>query len=204
MLLFIGIIVPISEDENRIAAIIGIFGCIRIILPHICNPSEDPDDDTVETDSLLQIYELCLHYTKWHSDHNVINAVLETLTQFLKSPPKVLVSLLLSNQGITQSKIAVNQNEMMLSLSQASTSSAATACGENSDYTLNLLDSDIPEINPKIEKWMLDSETIPPLMENVQISKECINNIVEMKGKILENYSDLKIGVIDSKRKSVI
>ncbi|XP_068985197.1 huntingtin isoform X2 [Bombus flavifrons] len=194
----LGIIVPISEDENRIAAIIGIFGCIRIILPHICNPSEDPDDDTVETDSLLQIYELCLHYTKWHSDHNVINAVLETLTQFLKSPPKVLVSLLLSNQGITQSKIAVNQNEMMLSLSQASTSSAATACGENSDYTLNLLDSDIPEINPKIEKWMLDSETIPPLMENVQISKECINNIVEMKGKILENYSDLKIGVIDN------
>ncbi|XP_012166671.2 huntingtin isoform X2 [Bombus terrestris] len=194
----LGIIVPISEDENRIAAIIGIFGCIRIILPHICNPSEDPDDDTVETDSLLQIYELCLHYTKWHSDHNVINAVLETLTQFLKSPPKVLISLLLSNQGITQSKIAVNQNEMMLSLSQASTSSAATACGENSDYTLNLLDSDIPEINPKIEKWMLDSETIPPLMENVQISKECINNIVEMKGKILENYSDLKIGVIDN------
>ncbi|XP_071871538.1 huntingtin isoform X2 [Bombus fervidus] len=194
----LGTIMPISDDENRIAAIIGIFGCIRIILPHICNPSEDSDDDTVETDSLLQIYELCLHYTKWHSDHNVINAVLETLTQFLKSPPKVLVSLLLSNQGITQSKIAVNQNEMILSLSQASTSSAVTACGENSDYTLNLLDSDIPEINPKIEKWMLDSETIPPLMENVQIPKESINNIVEMKGKILENYSDLKIGVIDN------
>lgn len=194
---------PINEDENRIATIIGIFGCIRIILPHLCNPSEDPDDEIIEIDSLLQIYELCLHYTKWHSDHNVINAVLETLTQFLKSPPKVLISLLLSNKGLTHSRIAVNQNEMTLSLSQASTSSAATACGESSDYTLNLLDSDIPEINPKIEKWMLDSETVPPL-QNLQIPKECANNVIETKGKVLENYSDLKIGVIDSKRKYII
>lgn len=193
----LGVVVPVNEDESRIATIIGIFGCIRIILPHLCNPSEDPDDEIIEIDSLLQIYELCLHYTKWHSDHNVINAVLETLTQFLKSPPKVVVSLLLSNKGFTHSRIAVNQNEMTLSLSQASTSSAATACGESSDYTLNLLDSDIPEINPKIEKWMLDSETVPPL-QNLQIPKECVNNVIETKGKVLENYSDLKIGVIDN------
>ncbi|OAD60204.1 Huntingtin [Eufriesea mexicana] len=194
----LGIVMPINEDESRIATIIGIFGCIRIILPHICNHSDVQDDDTVQADSLLLIYELCLHYAKWHSDHNVINAVLETLTQFLKSPPKIVVSLLLSSQGITHSRIALNQNEMTLSLSQASTSSTATACGENSDYTLNLLDSDIPEINPKIEKWILDSETIPPLMQNLQISKECTNNIIEMKGKILENYSGLRIGVIDN------
>lgn len=190
---------PINEDESRIATIIGIFGCIRIILPHICNSSEIQDDDIVQTDTLLQIYELCLHYTKWHSDHNVINAILETLTQFLKSPSKVLVSLLLSNQGITHSRIVLNQNEMTLSLSQASTSSTATAC---EDYTLNLLDSDLPEINPKVEKWILDSET--PLVQNLQISKECTNNIIEMKGKILENYSSLKFGVTDSKIKSII
>lgn len=195
---------PINEDESRIATIIGIFGCIRIILPHICNSSEIQDDDIVQTDTLLQIYELCLHYTKWHSDHNVINAILETLTQFLKSPSKVLVSLLLSNQGITHSRIALNQNEMTLSLSQASTSSTATACEENSDYTLNLLDSDLPEINPKIEKWILDSETVPPLVQNLQISKDCTNNIIEMKGKILENYTSLKFGVTDSKIKSII
>lgn len=190
---------PINEDESRIATIIGIFGCIRIILPHICNSSEIQDDDIVQTDTLLQIYELCLHYTKWHSDHNVINAILETLTQFLKSPSKVLVSLLLSNQGITHSRIVLNQNEMTLSLSQASTSSTATAC---EDYTLNLLDSDLPEINPKVEKWILDSET--PLVQNLQSSKECTNNIIEMKGKILENYSSLKFGVTDSKIKSII
>lgn len=124
---------------------------------------------------------------------------METLTQFLKSPSKVLVSLLLSNQGITHSRIVLNQNEMTLSLSQASTSSTATAC---EDYTLNLLDSDLPEINPKVEKWILDSET--PLVQNLQISKECTNNIIEMKGKILENYSSLKFGVTDSKIKSII
>lgn len=129
---------------------------------------------------------------------------METLTQFLKSPSKVLVSLLLSNQGITHSRIALNQNEMTLSLSQASTSSTATACEENSDYTLNLLDSDLPEINPKIEKWILDSETVPPLAQNLQIPKECTNNIIEMKGKILENYNSLKFGVTDSKIKSII
>ncbi|CAK9812056.1 Htt [Anthophora plagiata] len=192
------LLVCISEDEGRIATIIGIFGCIRIILPHICNPLQVEEDDTVQIDSLLQIYELCLHYTKWHSDHNVINAVLETLTQLLKSPPKALVSLLLSNPGITHSRIALNQNDMSLSLSQASTSSTATACGENSECTLNLLDSDIPEINLKIEKWILDSETVLPSGQNMQPSRESSNEIIEMKGKILENYSGLKIGAIEN------
>ncbi|XP_034181194.2 huntingtin [Osmia lignaria lignaria] len=194
----LGVIVPISEDEGRVAAIIGTFGCIRIILPHLCKPSELEDDDSVQTDSLLQVYELCLHYTKWHFDHNVINAVLETLTQLLKSPPKALVSVLLSKQGISHSRIALNQDETVLSLSQMSTSSTTIACGENPEFNLHLLDSDIPEINPKIEKWILDSETVPPLAQNSQTQKECSNNIIEMKGKILENYSGLKIGVIDN------
>ncbi|XP_076761860.1 huntingtin isoform X2 [Xylocopa sonorina] len=191
------LLVPISKEEDCIATIIGIFGCIRMILPHISsNPSEIEDDETVQIDTLLQIYELCIHYTKWHSDHNVINAVLETLTQFLKSPPKTLVALLLSNKGVTHSRITMNQSDATLSLSQASTSSTATACGEHSESALNLLDSDIPELHPKIEKWILDSETV--FVENLQTPKECSNNVVETKGKILENYSALKIGVIDN------
>ncbi|XP_076681503.1 huntingtin isoform X2 [Andrena cerasifolii] len=193
----LSIVVAISEHDGRVTTIIGIFGCMRVILPHICNPIE-PRDDTTEVDSLLQIYELCLHYTKWQSDHNVINAALETLTQLLKSPLKVLVASLLSNQGITRSRIALNQNETMLSLSQLSTSSTTTACGENLESTLNLLESDMPEINPKIEKWILDSTVVTPLAQNLRTRKECSSNVIEMKGKILENYSGLKIGVIDN------
>lgn len=189
----------ISEHDGRVTTIIGIFGCMRVILPHICNPIE-PRDDTTEVDSLLQIYELCLYYTKWQSDHNVINAALETLTQLLKSPLKALVASLLSNQGITHSRIALNQNETMLSLSQLSTSSTTTACGENLESTLNLLESDMADINPKIEKWILDSTVVTPLAQNLRTRKECSSNVIEMKGKILENYSGLKIGIIDSKR----
>lgn len=201
---FVTDIVPISEDEGRIATIIGVFGCIRIILPHVCNPVELQDDDTTQIDNLLQIYELCLHYTKWHSDHNIINAALETLTHLLKSPPKALVRLLLSNKGTTYNRIALNQNETTLSLSQMSTSSTTTACCENSESTLNLLESDMPDINPKIEKWILDSEAVHPLVQNLQSQKDCSSDIIEMKGKIMENYSGLKIGVIDSKRKCII
>ncbi|XP_012141248.1 huntingtin isoform X2 [Megachile rotundata] len=194
----LGVIVPISEDEGRVAAIIGTFGCIRIILPHICKLSEVEDDESVQTDSLLQVYELCLHYTKWHVDHNVINAVLETLTQLLKSPPKALVAQLLSNKGISHSRIVLNEDESVLSLSQMSTSSTTIACGENPEFNLHLLDSDVPEINPKIEKWILDSESVPPMVQNSQSQETCTSNIVEMKGKVLENYSGLKIGVIDN------
>ncbi|XP_076231541.1 huntingtin [Calliopsis andreniformis] len=190
------ILVPLSEDESHVATVIGIFGCIRIILPHICNPIEF-EDEKAEIDSLLQIYELCLHYTKWHSDHNIINAALETLTQLLKSPSRALVSSLLSNQGITQSRITVNQNETMLSLSQLSTSSTATG-EENLESTLNLIESDIPEINPKIEKWMSSSEAVPPLVQNSPPHKDNQSDVIEMKGKILENYSGLKIGVLDN------
>nr|XP_033329487.1 huntingtin [Megalopta genalis] len=193
----LGIVVPMNEDTGGVATIIGIFGCVRIILPHISNPTELQDDEITEIDSLLQIYELCLHYAKWHSDHNVINAALETLTQLLKSPPRALVSLLLSNQGITSSRIALNQNDAMLSLSQMSISSANTACGQNSESTLNLLDSEMPEINPEIEKWILDSETAPTLAKSAQTQKECSSDIIEMKGKELD-YGSLKIGAIDN------
>ncbi|XP_076626175.1 huntingtin [Colletes latitarsis] len=195
------IIGPIKEDEGRVATIIGIFGCIRIILPYVCNPLEAQDNEMEQTDSLLEIYELCLHYTKWHSDHNVINAALETLTQLLKSPPKALVRLLLSNKGTTYNKIVVNQNETMLSLSETSTSSAtAAACCENSESSLNLLESDVADVNPKIEKLILklDSDVVRPLAQNLQSQKECSSDIIEMKGKIMENYSGLKIGVIDN------
>ncbi|KZC07761.1 Huntingtin [Dufourea novaeangliae] len=194
----LGMIVPINEHASRVA-IIGIFGCVRLILPHICNIGELQDDETMQINRLLQIYELCLHYTKWHSDHNVVNAALETLTQLFKSPPKALVSLLLSNHGIMCSRIVLNQCDTMLSLSQMSISSATTSCGENSESTLNSLESDTSEMNPEIKQCILDAEDTSTLVQNIQAQKECGSDVVEMKGNEQEIYSGLKIGVADNK-----
>lgn len=189
------IIMPARNTEDQSSTIIGVFGCLRVILPHICKPSETENVEAQQIDSLLHIYELCLHYTKWHSDHNVINAALETLAQLLKMPPKPLVSILLSTEGITQSRIMVNQNACVPSLGQMSISSASTAYGGISDSILNLQEPDIPEITPNIDKWIADTETALPAACNSQTQ----NDATETKEKISENYCGLKIGAVDSK-----
>ncbi|XP_071580754.1 huntingtin-like [Temnothorax nylanderi] len=71
--------------DDHSSTVIGVFECLRVILPYICKPSEPQDSETQQIDNLLHIYELCLYYTKWHSDHNVINAALELLVTFLFS-----------------------------------------------------------------------------------------------------------------------
>lgn len=190
---------PVRNAEDHSSTIIGVFGCLRIILPHVCKPSEPESVEAQQIDSLLHIYELCLHYTKWHSDHNVINAALETLAQLLKIPPKPLVSILLSTEGITQSRIIVNQSACVPSLGQMSISSASTAYGGNSDSILNLQDADIPEITPNIDKWIADAETALPACNPQNPQNELANNVTETKEKISENYCGLKIGAIDSK-----
>lgn len=195
-------LIPARDTEDYVPTIIGMFGCLKMILSHTCKSPESEDVETQQIDNLLHIYELCLHYAKWHSDHNVINAALETLAQLLKTPPKSLVSVLLSSQGITQSRIAANENIIDPSLGQSSISSASTTYGVNSNSTLNLQESDIPEINPNIDMWSIDTETvlsITPVECNSPSQDECKNDVTEMKGKILENYCGLKIGDIDSK-----
>jgi len=190
------------NTEDHFSTVIGVFGCLRVILPYICKPSESQDVETQQIDSLLHIYELCLHYTKWHSDHNIINAALETLVQLLKMPPKPLVSILLSSEGITQSRITLNQNTCIPSLGHMSISSASTAYGGNSESILNLHESDIPEITPNAE-WIADTETTLPVTCNPQTQNECTSDMTEMKEKILENYCHLKIETTDSKNEHV-
>ena len=184
--------------EDHSSTVIGIFGCLRVILPYICKPLEPQDVETQQIDSLLHIYELCLHYTKWHSDHNIVNAALETLTQLLKMPPKPLVSVLLSSEGITQSRIILNQNACVPSLGHTSLSSASTAYGANSDSILNLHEPDIPEITPNAE-WITDAETTLPVTCNLQTQNECMSDVTETKERILESYCHLKIETTDSK-----
>ncbi|KAL0105126.1 hypothetical protein PUN28_016641 [Cardiocondyla obscurior] len=184
-----------NADDHSFA-VIGVFGCLRVILPHICKPLEPQENEIQQIDSLLHIYELCLHYTKWHSDHNVINAALETLAQLLKMPPKPLVSVLLSSEGITQSRI-LNQIACIPSLGHMSISSASTIHGANSDSILTLHEPDMPEITPNVE-WIADTEITLPEMCNPQTQSECTSNVIETKEKTLENYCQLKIETTDN------
>ena len=63
----------------------------------------------------LQVYELCLHFTN-NTDHNVVNAALETLHQLLQSPPPDLVPVLLSSKGVTRSRIQAEEGQEKLAL----------------------------------------------------------------------------------------
>ena len=62
------------------------------------------DASTITLDSVLQIFELLLHYLD-HKDHNVVTASLETLQQLLKCPPPGLVQLLTTRGSLTESTI---------------------------------------------------------------------------------------------------
>lgn len=190
-------LVPITEDEDRLATVIGVFGCLRVIIPHL-NETPSTGEPDVPLHALIQIYELCLHFAKWHSDHNVINAALETLAQLLQFPSKELAPVLVSREGITRSRISLNENAARLSLGQMSISTA-TLSVKNSDSTLNLFDPDIPEIKPTVEKWIVDSENVLPVIQRPYIKKIVSDDIIEMDGKSVENYNSLVIGSIDSK-----
>ena len=50
----------------------------------------------------FKAYEVIMYCTK-HENHNVVTASLETLLQFLRTPPPLLLSVLLSSEGITPS-----------------------------------------------------------------------------------------------------
>ncbi|KAI4501009.1 hypothetical protein M0802_003812 [Mischocyttarus mexicanus] len=149
----------ISDDIDHLNTVIGVFGCMKAILPYISTPTECESSDKQQLENFLQIYELCLHYTKWHSNHNLINAALETLAQLLQSSSSGFKCLLLSKEGITHSRIELNQEAARISLGQISTSTATSISGGNSDSTLNLLESEMPQLNSTIGNWIMDSET---------------------------------------------
>jgi len=118
-------------------------------------------------------------------------------------PPKSFISILLSSEGIIQSRMISNQNTCTLSLGQMSISSASIVCGGNSDSITNLHEPDVPEVAPNIDKWIADAETASPVTYKVQTQNECANDVIKMEEKILENYCSLKIGSINSKNNHV-
>ncbi|XP_034944553.1 huntingtin [Chelonus insularis] len=112
--------IPVSQQEEEDShRIVGIFGCFKIMLPHIDKPIEnDPETDGYTFDCLIQIYKLCLRYIQRHSDHNIVNATLETLAQLLRSNNEKFIGVLTGNNGISDSSM-INSFQATLCLSSS-------------------------------------------------------------------------------------
>ncbi|KDR16213.1 huntingtin [Zootermopsis nevadensis] len=189
-------VVPIREGQS-VSTVLGVLGCLRNIFPHM-SVGEGGEEEMrgsfgvrrchqeapLAVDRMIQIYELCLHYTN-HGDHNVVNAALETLHQLLQSPPPDLLPVLLSSQGVTRSRVQATEGQEKLthrSLSQMSVAQSFALGDENS-----LLDPDpeLPDLKlPSIEKWVGETKAVlnadklaaARLVEKPVFGKSGINN----------------------------
>ncbi|BES96378.1 huntingtin [Nesidiocoris tenuis] len=157
------LVLPIKEDQS-IFTILGVLNCLRGLLPRVANDGRETflrgsfgakkktnKRVALSTDSMIQVYELCLHWTH-HSDHNVITAALETLNELLTSPPKQLLAAVTSPQGLNRSRI-MSAPLKKLSSKALSEVSVATSTVDDSQ----LLDADDLLPAAKVSAWLDDS-----------------------------------------------
>uniref|UniRef100_A0A0C9Q4L0 Htt_0 protein n=1 Tax=Fopius arisanus TaxID=64838 RepID=A0A0C9Q4L0_9HYME len=113
--------ISVNRVDENLHLVVGILGCIRIMLPHVDQSQEtDHETDAHKLDCLIQVYELSLRYIQCHSDHNVVNAALETLVQLLRSPNDEFVGQLTSKSGISGgSRIVSFQRTLRMSSSDS-------------------------------------------------------------------------------------
>ncbi|CAL4162698.1 unnamed protein product, partial [Meganyctiphanes norvegica] len=161
------IIVPIY-DQNSTTQVLGCLMCLRSLIPHIselCAPhpgtevtfsspagtqQQQPQTDyTVSYDQIIQVYEICIHYSA-HSDHNIVTASLEALQMLLSHLPAALLMALSLPEGITRSRIMADQRSSKLSSRAESTLSIAPSLFEED----NILDA---EGHSKVELESLGS-----------------------------------------------
>ncbi|XP_058802645.1 huntingtin isoform X2 [Phymastichus coffea] len=200
-----------ETDENEgkndhVNTVFGVFACLRLLLPSIDANSDfyqDFNEDHI-LNHYICIYELCLFYAKFYTNHNVINAALETLIQLLQNPPKNVIASLLSKEGITQrvNKLKERGKKWPSRISLSNT----VASEDNLESSSSLLESDImdiPEIAPKVEKWMTDIPDVVPVTHKIssrvdqnQTLESDSSQIIDTKD--LEDYSGLIIGSIEN------
>ncbi|XP_008206342.1 huntingtin isoform X2 [Nasonia vitripennis] len=187
--------------DDRVNMILGVFACLRLILPSIdanSDLTQDFNEDHI-LDHHICIYELSLFYTKFYTNHNVINAALETLAQLLQNPPKNVVSALLSKDGITQriNKLKERGKQWPSRISLSTT----VYSEDNLESSSNLFESDImdiPEIAPKVEKWMTDIADVMPTVEKAPSKLDISDSSQIIDTKDIDDYSGLIIGSIEN------
>lgn len=192
-----------EEEEGKEAhvnTVFGVFACLRLILPCIDSNSSlarEFNEDQI-LDHYICMYELCLFYASFYTNHNLMNAALETLALLLQNPPKNVVAALLSREGITQ---RVNKLKERGAQWASKISLSTTVMSEDHlRSSLNLLeaDIDIPDIKPKVEKWMTDMPDLP-VINRAQSTADVSDSSRIIGSNDLEDYSGLVIGSIGGK-----
>lgn len=172
-----------DKDESAASRVIGVFGCLKLVLPHL-KPS---DDDDASLDARVETYELCLRLTTWQSNHNVVNAALESLNQLLESSSDDLVGVLLSPGGLLSSRIvaarAARQRE-----ARRSADSPKPSQGEQGVFAT--LESALTDANPEVDKWIDDSEHVLTMMKNPSTRSES-PQVCGAKGNTFPSLSDV-------------
>ncbi|XP_078660473.1 huntingtin-like [Branchiostoma floridae x Branchiostoma belcheri] len=171
----LGMVIPIQEDRKS-HTLLGVLLCLRHLVPHLATLHDLEDDSlkgsfgvtkkdpelSVNTEQLVQIFELVLHYSQ-HTDHNVVTASLETFQQLLRTPPPGLLPVLTRPGTITQSSIFKEAGQQRVG--SASQLSAAGVGEEDSG-----MEDDRSEVSstatddlPPIVKLNLDPSTMQPM-----------------------------------------
>ncbi|CAH1404496.1 unnamed protein product [Nezara viridula] len=140
-------VIPIKEDQN-IFMILGVLNCIRGLFGHLDGKNTDTGlrgsfgqkrkqkkEPVLAIDSLIQVFELCLHLTQ-HEDHNIVTAALETLNELLTTPPALLLPVLFNQQGLSRSRIHSCNVSWKLSTRTLSDISVATTVPISEDMSL--------------------------------------------------------------------
>lgn len=171
---------------ENVHLVVGILGCLKIMIPYIDHEKlvNDPETDTTiyRLECLLQIYELCLRYIQWHFDHNVVNAALETLAQLFRLPNQELIIQLTSKNGITGgSRILAFQKDFSASFSNSA--------NINSEVTLDKCRGNI-EVNDNVTPILVDNF---PLNENEKAKDERANE--SMKTLNIGSFTDSDVSL---------
>lgn len=123
--MLLGSITPLTNELSS-HTILGALLCFRNIVPNLgecCEETQTMKDSfgsrakknepntvkdlVLEKKQFLQIYEVTMFCTK-HSDHNIVTAALENLSQILSSKAKPILEILLSSNGIAPTITGVN------------------------------------------------------------------------------------------------
>ncbi|XP_060528068.1 huntingtin [Cylas formicarius] len=203
------LVIPV-EDKQNIPTIMGVLGCLKVLLPYLKDTpinyfgSSREEIQIFPLIKLLQIYELCMYYLK-SENHNVINAAFETLNILLQTASVELKATLLNPRGIDKARIYKNHYVSHLkSPSQLSVVTNSTSVDDNlfSDCELTeTIESDM------IEKWIGESKlsviNVPlTITTNKSVSVDTLTGCSDSNFQAIDLSGEKMPEIFEIKRKS--
>lgn len=164
---------------------------MKAILPHINEPLPPDLSSLGRLEGLTLVYELCLTHAKCSADHNVVNAALETLVQLLKSPATDFVEILTCESGLIKRKLPDDQVKLNFDLT------TSTHSENMMESTLHLIESDLTDIAPKIEKWMMDSKLTMTSDAQGSLRSAVSAEVLNSTGNDNDNSNSLAASTLD-------